>query len=387
MPKRKKHPRLPNSFGSIRFLGKNRKNPYAVHPPCTEISEAGDYVRPKALCYVRDWYVGFSVLMSYHAGTYQQGTEEQLQQQREQSTADLDAFCRRILADFVSHSRIENENTGKTFSEVYEEFYEWKYGENAAKQFSDASKKSTRAAYKHCSSLYHRKINEITIDELQACINSCHSKEATLENIKSLFLQMYNFSLPRKYCDVPIGGYVVIPSSAEKDEHGISFSDADLATIWKHRNDNEIAEMLVIMCYSGMRINEYKITKVDLDNMQFIGGLKSEAGKNRVVPIHSAIMGLVVKRMQRYGELLPTKTATFRIHMTKYLLQIGITQKYTPHDCRHTFSALCERYRVNENDRKRMLGHGFGSDVTNAVYGHRTLEDLRREIEKIPAGF
>ena len=33
MPRRKKHSRLPNGYGSIRYLGKNRKNPYAVHPP------------------------------------------------------------------------------------------------------------------------------------------------------------------------------------------------------------------------------------------------------------------------------------------------------------------------------------------------------------------
>ena len=55
---------------------------------------------------------------------------------------------------------------------------------------------------------------------------------------------------------------------------------------------------------------------------------------------------------------------------------------HTPQDTRHTFSRLCEKYGVAENDRKRMLGHAF-SDVTNAVYGHRTLEDLRGEIEKI----
>ena len=31
--------------------------------------------------------------------------------------------------------------------------------------------------------------------------------------------------------------------------------------------------------------------------------------------------------------------------------------KHTPHDCRHTFSMLCEKYNVKENDRKRILGH------------------------------
>ena len=43
---------------------------------------------------------------------------------------------------------------------------------------------------------------------------------------------------------------------------------------------------------------------------------------------------------------------------------------------------LCEKYKVEENDRKRLLGHSF-LDVTNSVYGHRELEELRKEIEKI----
>ena len=38
---------------------------------------------------------------------------------------------------------------------------------------------------------------------------------------------------------------------------------------------------------------------------------------------------------------------------------------------------------MNENDRKRMLGHSFGADITNSVYGHRTIDELRYEIEKI----
>ena len=29
------------------------------------------------------------------------------------------------------------------------------------------------------------------------------------------------------------------------------------------------------------------------------------------------------------------------------------------------------------------LGHSFGSNITNGIYGHRTLEELRAEIEKI----
>jgi len=67
--------------------------------------------------------------------------------------------------------------------------------------------------------------------------------------------------------------------------------------------------------------------------------------------------------------------------MYEALMLLGI-KKHTPHDCRHTFSMLCDKYGVTENDKKTMLGHAF-SDVTNKVYRHRELEELRKQIEKI----
>ena len=67
--------------------------------------------------------------------------------------------------------------------------------------------------------------------------------------------------------------------------------------------------------------------------------------------------------------------------MYTQLTTLGI-ENILPMICRHPFSRLFEKYKVMENDRKRMLGHKIG-DVTNDTYGHRTLEDLRNEIEKI----
>ena len=59
----------------------------------------------------------------------------------------------------------------------------------------------------------------------------------------------------------------------------------------------------------------------------------------------------------------------FRRDMKSTLRKLELPER-TPHSCRHTFS-------------RRMLGHSFGNDITNGVYGHRTLEELRTEIEKI----
>ena len=51
--------------------------------------------------------------------------------------------------------------------------------------------------------------------------------------------------------------------------------------------------------------------------------------------------------------------------------------------CPYLVPQQFQSYGVREADRKRMLGHSFEDDITNGVYGHRTLEELREQIEKI----
>ncbi|MCD7868326.1 MAG: integrase [Clostridiales bacterium] len=305
MPRRKRHPRLPNGYGSIRYLGKNRKNCYSVHPPCTGDGrdEEGKYQRPKALCYVDDWYVGFAVLNAYHAGTYKSGNE-----------------------------------------------------------------------------LLFKSYRDLRLADLQACLDECTLKKASLELIKTLLNQMYRYALPRELCDKDYAQFLTMPA-AEDDEHGVPFSDAELEVLWRNRSD-PTAEMILIMCYSGYRISAYRKIYVDLESWYFRGGVKTAAGKDRVVPVHTAIRSLVASRISQNETLLGMTENSFRSKM-RQLLEALKLNPHTPHDCRHTFSRLCEKYEVKEADRKRMMGHSFGSDITNAVYGHRTLEDLRAEIEKI----
>lgn len=367
--------------GSIRYLGKHRTNPYAVHPPATETDDHGNYLRPKALCYVDDWYVGFAVLNAYHAGTYSPGDEIRFKQYRPLDDLVLGEFCQRILTDFTAHAYVQTEaqQKEKTFAEIYELFYEWKYGENAKKKLSEQSKYSTQAAFKNLSALHKKVFKDLRHKDYQDLIDASPLKSASTENMVSLIKQMYKYALLYELCDRDFSGSLT--AHPDDDEHGVPFTDSDLETLWLHQDDPTV-EFILIMCYSGFRITAYKTIEVNTGEWYFRGGIKTAAGKSRIVPIHSAIQGLVKRRMERDGCILNESTQAFRSHMYEALDALGI-EKHTPHDCRHTFSALCEKYGVNENDRKRMLGHSFGSDVTNAVYGHRTLQELRTEIEKI----
>ena len=372
MPRRKKYPKLPNGYGSIKKLSGKRRNPYGVYPPATEMIAPGQYAPVKAICYVDDYMKGFAVLTAWHAGTYYPGFEQTLNK-FESSAADS------ILKDYLQASRIQkNSKKNPTFAEIYEGFYKDKY-EDSKKSYSKASMDSTRAAFRNCSELHDKTFVDLRYNDLQNVLDNCPKKHSSLELILSLFHQMYAYAEKFELCEKDYSVHVRI-KKADDDEHGIPFSEEELAVLWQHKTD-PVVEFMLIMCYSGYRIKAYETIEINLKEKYFKGGIKTDAGKERFVPIHSSIYPLVKRRIKKYGKILDVTPGTFRIKMYETLERIGI-QRHTPHDARHTFSMLCEKYYINENDRKRMLGHAF-SDITNKVYGHRTVEELRKEIEKI----
>lgn len=383
MPKRKRMPKLPNGYGSIRYLGKGRRNPYAVHPPTERFTENGVPVRPSALCYVDTWIKGFTVLTAYKAGNYYPGYENTLIDLNTdaEDASHLEELAKKILSDYNQFKGVPIEKPGKTFTEVYQEFFDWKYKTDTSKAYSQSAIYSTKAAYKNCETLHDKVFSDLRHDDLQTVIDKCTLKYASLEHIVTLFHQMYAYADIYELVDKDYSAHVKI-NRPDDDENGVPFTEEELKKMWAHKDD-DIIEFLLIMCYSGYRIRAYKDMKVNLDEGFFQGGIKTIAGKNRKVPIHPSIRPLVEQRLNRYNSLLPGTCQNFRLSMYAKMDELDM-DKHTPHDCRHTFSALCEKYRVNDNDRKRLLGHSFGSDITNSKYGHRTIEDLRVEIEKIP---
>jgi integrase len=386
MAKRKKYPKLPNSFGSIRYLGKGRRNCYAVHPPAT-LDATGKAIRPPAICYVDDYLKGFAVLTAYKAGTYKPGMEKELEIA---PTTDADALIGRILSDYNTFKGTEEKHpeTHKlTFSEVYEQFYAWKFPDGTKASYS--SMESYKTAYSNCKTLRNRTFEDLKAPDLQDVIDKCALKKQSKAIILTLFKQMYKYAIYSEIVSENKALYVKVNAN-DDTEHGTPFSDEELQILWNNTDDPEV-QLILIMCYSGWRIGEVLKLTTNLEERYFQGGIKTAAGKDRIVPIHPAIYEFVKNKVLTQNGRLCIYSQTQHRNALFYptLERLGIVgdPKHTPHDCRHTFSALCEKYGVRENDRKRMLGHSFGNDVTNAVYGHRTLEELRAEIEKIKVPF
>ena len=317
------------------------------------------------------------------------------------------------LWNSLSGSDLLQEKGLPTIREVYRDFYDFKYGPNAARRLSHSSRCATAAACRKLAPLFDRTLDEVSVIELQNLVNRTAVggySRSSVTDLVTLIRQLYRFAYPRELCTKEYGKYVVMPFTAEEIHHQ-DFTDDELQILWKHQND-PVVNMVLIMCYSGFRISEFTrendmktVFSKDGTTGYFMGGMKTKAGKNRIVPIHSAILPLVKKTLNSHGQpvyLCGKSRNRFRDDMKAMLEEIGIdtvpgsdplegTQTdalsnfryHTPHSCRHTFSRLCESYGVNEADRRRMMGHSFGNDVTNGVYGHRSVKELSLEIEKI----
>ena len=180
----------------------------------------------------------------------------------------------------------------------------------------------------------------------------------------------------------------------QRDEK-IPFSKEHLKELWK---DLEFCytRMVLINIYSGWRPQEMLLLKksdIDFENMTMTGGMKTEAGTNRTVPIHSAVLNLIRYYYDRSpGELLfydydqpkPVKMTydKYRGRFSKIMLHHG-WDIYSPSCPRHTFATLAMEYKIDEYAKKKIMGHEI-SDVTLKHYTHIEMRNyLKTEIEKI----
>lgn len=352
---RKKRLKMPNGYGSIKHLGKNRRNPYGVYPPA-ERDENGKLFTPKAIGYTETWEDAYELLTVYNM--------------------EKKGKIKTVSNTFIDRS--------PTFAEVFEDFFKEKYRQELLDGKKTQSMRSTKTAFNNSSVLHGMQVRQIKYKDLQDVLNNCPLKHASHELIASLFRQMYGYMLKYDLVETDYAAHVYIPIP-DDDESGEPFTYEELNILWSNRDD-ELIQMLLIMCYSGFRIAAYKNMEINLEKKYFKGGVKTKTSKERTVPIHPLIYDWVCQRDP--NNFLGCSENKFRTKMYKKLdaLKIGYTvdgKKHTPHDCRHTFSMLCEHFKVEENDRKRLLGHSFGSDITNKIYGHRTLAELRKEIEKL----
>ena len=116
---------------------------------------------------------------------------------------------------------------------------------------------------------------------------------------------------------------------------------------------------------SSRTVNLLGVTPLDFGPQKNVETLKENLQK----------YGWQVMSVWAMGDDLKT-----RGRFKKVMARLGMDHK--PHDTRHTFITKAKEANMNEYILKMIVGHEI-ADITEKIYTHRTVEDLKREMEKI----
>ena len=275
-----------------------------------------------------------------------------------------------------------------TFSGVYD-----KWSKEHFEKVSDSAVENYSNAYrKYCQSLYNMRFKDIRLIHLQGVIDNCGMAHPTRAVIKTLFGVLFKFAMKNDIVDKNYAQFVDVGKREGKINRK-PFTQEEIDKIFKYVDKLEYLDTVLIMIYTGLRIGELldiKISNVHLEERYMIGGLKTQAGKNRVIPINKKIEPFIRKyyEQNKNKEYLIINSLGRKMEYSNYRREKfdnameKLQMEHRPHDARHTFATLMDNSNANKLCIKRIMGHA-SPDITDRVYTHKEIADLIAAIDLI----
>jgi len=275
-----------------------------------------------------------------------------------------------------------------TFADVYDMWSKAKFP-----TVSKVAQYGYVAAFKHSEAIHSIKMRDLKTKEMENVIQTVNGGYQVQSKIKTLYNQLFKYALEHDIVQKDYSTFVKLRDKAPETSRD-AIAKKDIERLWEEVDKgNETAEIAMIYIYTGLRATELlEILKknVDVEKRMMIGGKKTDAGKDRRIPIHRAILPLIEKRMAEDGEYLITKVRVGKRKPISYQrfvdthwnkLMESLDMEYTMHYTRHTCATMMREAGIEEDLRKLILGHK-NDDITDR-YTHHSDEMLLEAIDKL----
>lgn len=283
----------------------------------------------------------------------------------------------------LKYNRSEEITVSLTMDQVFKEWYE----EYKKRDISIKSINKMKTYWGYLSQLHEKNIRDVKTPDLKLVFDGFEDKSPNvIMKIKMLLNMMYDYAVMMDYIDKNHARFLKLSISKPKTESPHSaFTKEEMATLWENKSD-PLVKAILVQCYMGWRPQELlniKRDDIDLNDRTITGGSKTEAGTNRVVPIHHKIRPLILNLMESGEDRLIYFVSDYFLFRRKLnSLFEKLNMNHRPHDGRKTFITMAKNKGVDEFAIKRIVGHAI-ADITENVYTERDIEWLRSEIEKL----
>lgn len=275
-----------------------------------------------------------------------------------------------------------------TFEDAYNKWFEETFDETTNR----STIKNYKLAYRYCGSLYNMKLSGIKLYHLQNVVDNCDAGCQTAGRIKSLFNKIYQWAIRMEYVRKNYAENITLPKNEQKSFRR-AFTREDINKIWEASKSNPNLNIILILLYCGVRINELLCLKkedVNLEEQWFrVRASKTNAGI-RIVPIADKVFPFWKEYMNKskceYAVCTPSgEQFTYDNFRKNYWhpAMDSLGMDYIPHETRHTCNSLLIMANVNPTIRKKIMGHKSQMDIGESVYGHIYNDELLKAINQI----
>lgn len=293
--------------------------------------------------------------------------------------------------DAVNASKISPERQTYTLADVYDRWSELHYQKITVK-----AQQSYANAYRKAASLHDRRIAELKTEDYQRVLSQMMAAGASrslCEKERQLFSQLCQYAINQDIIHTNYSTALVLPDASAPKTRVLS---ADEVQAIRNTVDDarlgETARIALTLIYTGMRLNELLTARrenVHADEGYLIGGEKTEAGRDRVIPLHPDIMPYILQWLDGNDTpyLIPSKYGLPRDHnnvrksFNSLMRKLGI-DGVTPHTCRHTAATKFAAAGLPPEVTKQILGH---ADITTTlnIYTHPDVQNLIENARRV----
>lgn len=314
-----------------------------------------------------------------------------------------------------------------TFKQLYAEFKEVKMltkdEEQQEKKYHTRPKnkpfgrhycRSLVTAYHNSNALYDIAYKDLRTSDFNKVLKDSKKGPDPQRQMINLYLNLDKFALEEDIIDK---GYAqFIPSISSKKEIKIAknktvekervFTYEQIDYLWnlnprsngrqkglQQEREIFIRDFWLMLLYSGMRADEMLsvyTANIFLNDNYLIGGLKTEAGINRIIPIHPAVKHLYEKYYNSNNEFLFMQPNGNKVDYEYYLYHFKYNFKdlhpelsgHTAHDTRHTLRNELRKLNVKDIIINSIIGHS-NDDVGEDIYSHVSIEEKIEAIKMV----
>ena len=128
---------------------------------------------------------------------------------------------------------------------------------------------------------------------MQQCLNAYnHKSQTTISSMRAVLKTMYQYAKLNEYIDRDLTEGLVYEWTNSTEQIHDRYSDEEIKTLWSKLYEINNVDIILIMIYTGLRpteLLEIQTENVHLDEKYMVGGMKTEAGKDRIIPLNDNI--------------------------------------------------------------------------------------------------